>query len=167
MTASIATTDRPVRKSIKVRATLQHTFDVFTRDFDSWWPRSHHIGKSPMQKAIIEGKTGGRCFTEQADGSECDWGSILAWEPPRRFVMAWQITAKWEFEPDLTKSSEVEVTFTPEPDGSTRVDLEHRYFHRMGADGESMRQGVDSEGGWGSLLATFAAQAEGKSTSAS
>lgn len=154
--------DTPVTKSIIVHAELQHTFDVFTDDFDSWWPRSHHIGKSPMRKAIIEGKTGGRCFTEQADGSECDWGSILAWEPPRRFVMAWQINAKWEFEPDLAKSSEVEVRFTPEADGSTRVDLVHRYFNRMGTDGDTMRRGVEAPGGWGTLLAGFAARAEGR-----
>jgi uncharacterized protein YndB with AHSA1/START domain len=76
--------------------------------------------------------------------------------------MAWQINAKWEFEPDLAKSSEVEVTFTPEADGSTRVDLVHRYFNRMGTDGDTMRRGVEAPGGWGTLLAGFAARAEGR-----
>jgi len=60
----------------------------------------------------------------------------------------------------LAKSSEVEVRFTPQADGSTRVDLEHRNFARMGAGWESMREMVNSEGGWGGTLQLFAAEAE-------
>jgi uncharacterized protein YndB with AHSA1/START domain len=74
-------------------------------------------------------------------------------------VLAWQITPQWQYEPDLAKSSEVEVRFTPEPDGSTRVDLEHRYFHRHGAGADAMRAGVDAPNGWGGLLPLFAAAA--------
>jgi len=154
------TYDTPVRKTITVKATAEHAFHVFTEDFDTWWPRSHHIGKSPMKKAIIEGYPGGRCYSEQADGTDCPWGQILVWEPPRRFVMAWQINAQWKYEPDLAKSSEVEIIFTSEPGGLTRVDLEHRHFERMGAGGATMRTGVDSPGGWGTLLQRFAAQLE-------
>jgi hypothetical protein len=150
----------PVRKSITVRANADHAFRVFTEGFDSWWPRGHHIGKSPLKKAIIEGKAGGRCYSEQMDGTECDWGRILVWDPPRRFVMAWQITLAWQYEPDLAKSSEVEVRFTAEPDGSTRVDLEHRYFERHGAGFETMRTSVDSPNGWNGLLNLFRERAE-------
>lgn len=152
--------DAPVRKSITVKADAQRAFEVFTAGFDSWWPRSHHIGKVPMKRAILEGRVGGRCYSEQTDGTECDWGEITAWEPPRRFVMAWKITAQWQYEPDLSKSSEVEVRFTPLEDGSTRVDLEHRHFLRMGAGWETMRTMVDAEGGWGGLLQMFASEAE-------
>src|SRR3954469_23411919 len=129
----------PVRKSITVNATPEEAFRVFTEDFDSWWPRSHHIGKPPMTKALIETRAGGRCYTEQEDGTECDWGSILAWDPPRRFVMAWQITRAWRYEPDTAKSGEVEVTFTALASGGTRVDLEHRFFARHGVGGATMR----------------------------
>jgi uncharacterized protein YndB with AHSA1/START domain len=150
------TIEVPVRKSITVDATPEEAFRIFTEDFDSWWPRSHHIGKSPMTKAIIESGVGGRCYNEQQDGTECDWGSVLAWDPPRRFVMSWQITGNWQFEPDVARSSEVEVRFTSARDGSTRVDLEHRFFERLASGGSAMRTGVDGEGGWGSLLHTFA-----------
>jgi uncharacterized protein YndB with AHSA1/START domain len=154
------TVDVPVRKSITVKASADHAFRVFTEEFDTWWPRTHHIGKSPMKKAIIEGKVGGRCYSEQVDDTDCDWGQILVWEPPQRFVMAWQIKPGWGYEPDLAKSSEVEVRFTPEADGSTRVDLEHRYFHRHGEGAETMRTAVDGQMGWGELLQLFAAKSE-------
>jgi hypothetical protein len=155
-------TDVPVRKSITVKASQERAFEVFTAELDSWWPREHHIGKSPMKKCIVEGKVGGRCYTEQMDGTDCDWGSVLAWDPPRRFVMAWRITTKWEYETDLWKSSEVEVTFTPLGDGSTRVDLEHRHLNRHGAGFEGMRSAVDSPNGWTGTLQRFAATAEGR-----
>ena len=154
-----AMNEASVRKSITVKASAEHAFEVFTAGFDRWWPRSHHIGKSPMKRAIIEGHVGGRCYSEQADGTDCDWGAITAWEPPRRFVLAWKITPAWQFEPDPEKASEVEVLFTPLGDGSTRVDLEHRHFERGGAGWETMRTMVDSEGGWGTLLQMFAAEA--------
>jgi uncharacterized protein YndB with AHSA1/START domain len=162
-TTTDRSTDVPVRKSITVKASAARAFQVFTEGMDSWWPRSHHIGKAPMKRVVIEGKQGGRCYTEQMDDTECDWGTILVWEPPRRFVMAWQVTCDWQYEPDLAKSSEVEVRFIPEANGSTRVELEHRYFERHGAGSDAMRTSVGGEGGWGGLLVLFAAVADGPS----
>jgi uncharacterized protein YndB with AHSA1/START domain len=150
----------PVRKSITVKCGQEHAFKVFTEGFDSWWPRSHHIGKSPLKKTILEGFVGGRCYSEQEDGTDCPWGLVTVWEPPSRLVFVWQITGAWQFEADLAYTSEVEVNFTALEDGSTRVDLEHRNFERMPAGGEQMRAMVDSPGGWGTLLDLFGKQAE-------
>lgn len=149
-----------VRKCITVKATPERAFRVFTEGIDTWWPRTHHIGKSPMTKTVVACHIGGRCYSEQEDGTQCDWGSILVWDPPRQFAMAWQIKSSWEFEPDLAKSSEVYVRFTPEPDGFTRVDLEHRHLERVGGNIEAFRAAIDSPGGWGGLLALFSARAE-------
>jgi uncharacterized protein YndB with AHSA1/START domain len=149
----------PVRKSVTVRAALEHAFKVFTEGFDDWWPRSHHIGNQPMTRAVLEPKPGGRCYGRSADGSECDWGRIMVWEPPRRLVIAWQITSDWQYEPDLARSSEVEVRFITESDGSTRVDLEHRYFERHGAGAAGMRTAVEGPNGWTGILKLFAAAA--------
>jgi uncharacterized protein YndB with AHSA1/START domain len=85
---------------------------------------------------------------------------VLVWDPPRRLVLAWQINGQWQYEPDLAKSSEVEIRFTLEPDGSTRVDLEHRYLDRHGADKETIRTAVDSPSGWGGLLELYAKRVE-------
>jgi uncharacterized protein YndB with AHSA1/START domain len=152
--------DAPVRKTITVRASPEHAFRVFTADVDAWWPRSHHIGAAPMRRTIIEQRHGGRCYSEQTDGTECDWGRVLVWEPPRRLVLAWQVTADWKHEPDLARSSEVEVRFTPEADGATRVDLEHRHFERAGVGAGVMRTAVDSPNGWAGILRLFAARVE-------
>jgi uncharacterized protein YndB with AHSA1/START domain len=152
--------DASVKKSITVNVSVAQAFKVFTSGFNGWWPRSHHIGKAPMKAAIIEAGVGGRCYTTQEDGTDCDWGQILEWDPPHRFVMAWQITQEWGYQPDLAKSSEVEVRFTEEPDGGTRVDLEHRHFERMGPAGDTMRVGVGGPGGWPSLLELFKAHVE-------
>jgi uncharacterized protein YndB with AHSA1/START domain len=150
----------PVVKRIRVRANQARAFKVFTDGMDSWWPKTHHIGSSPMTKCVLEGRVGGRCYSEQQDGTECAWGQVLAWDPPARFVMAWMIRPNWEFEPDLAKCSEIEVTFTALPDGSTDVVLEHRNFERHGAGGVNMRGQVNQQGGWAGLMALFGAKAE-------
>ena len=138
--------DDVVRQSVTVDTDVAHAFRVFTEEFDSWWPRTHHIGKSPMKRAVIEGRVNGRCYSEQEDGTDCDWGTVLVWDPPKRVVLAWQITHQWGYEPDLTRASEVEVRFTPIERGATRVDLEHRHFERHGAGGALLRQAVGAPG---------------------
>ncbi len=144
-----------VRKSVTVKASVERAFDVFTAGFDTWWPRGHHIGKKPLQRAVLEPKVGGRCFGQEADGTECQWGTVVAWEPPRRLVIAWQIDPSWQFDADLSHASEVELLFTPEATGTTHVALEHRHLERHGSEFEKVRTGVAGPGGWGGLLQIF------------
>lgn len=159
MTDHPAVAVTPVHKSVTVKTSVDHAFHVFTAGFHTWWPKSHHIGTSPLKKAILEGKVGGRAYSEQEDGTECDWGSILAWDPPTRLIIAWQINGRWQFDPDLSRASEVEVTFVPLGDGSTRVNVEHRHLERHGAEAAGIRKNIDSPGGWGGLLDLYAGAA--------
>jgi uncharacterized protein YndB with AHSA1/START domain len=152
--------DVPVRKSVTVKSSPERAFRVFTEGIDTWWPRSHHIGKGTLERTVLEPRLHGRCYGRTVDGVETLWGTVTAWEPPRRFVLAWQITPDWQCETDLAKASEVEVRFTAESHGSTRVDLEHRHFHRHGPGGETVRTAVDSPGGWSTLLEGFVVQAD-------
>jgi hypothetical protein len=78
--------------------------------------------------------------------------------------MAWQVNPNWQYEPDVAKSSEVEVRFTAESGGRTRVDLEHRYFERHRAGWQTMRSAVDSDMGWNGLLRAFQARSEQQAT---
>ena len=147
----------PVRKSIRVKASQAHAFEVFTSGLDRWWPRTHSIGSAPVKSVVMEARLGGRWYQLCEDGSEATVGKILAWEPPHRFVVSWDINSQWK--PDTTMSSEVEVKFIAEGPNATRVELEHRKFEAMGPEaGASMRKDVD--GGWPGILEQFKTLAE-------
>jgi uncharacterized protein YndB with AHSA1/START domain len=147
------------RREIVVNVPQQRAFELFTEGFDSWWPRSHHIGAADLREAAIEPRAGGRWYERGEDGSECDWGRVLAFEPPSRLLLSWAITPQWGVEPDPARASEVEVTFEPEGDAATRVRLEHRHIERHGEGATEMRDAVSREGGWGGLLELYAGYA--------
>jgi uncharacterized protein YndB with AHSA1/START domain len=145
----------PVRKSIVVQATAEKAFDVFTTGIDRWWPKSHGIGTGPVIESVIEPFVGGRWYSRHADGVEAVVGHVLVWEPARRFVCSWEISAEWKSDPRTVFASEVEVRFVPEGSGVTRVELEHRNFERMTAPGgEKMRDDVGR--GWPKIMDLFA-----------
>jgi uncharacterized protein YndB with AHSA1/START domain len=146
----------PVRKSIQVKATQAHAFDVFTAGMSRWWNPSHSINKSrsPLKEVVIEPHTGGRWYERGEDGSECDWGKVLTWEPPARLVLAWQVNGDWTFDPDFV--TEVEIRFLSDGSGMTRVELEHRDIDRFGDKAEAIHTALDSPEGWGGLLERFA-----------
>jgi uncharacterized protein YndB with AHSA1/START domain len=148
----------PVRKSVVVDASPPQAFAVFTSGINRWWPKSHGIGATPVAESVIEPFVGGRWYTRHEDGTNAVVGHVRVWEPAERLVISWEISAEWKPDPRPAVSSEVEVRFTAEPGGRTRVDLEHRNFERMGAAaGEKMRQNVD--GGWPYLLDLYAKDA--------
>lgn len=154
---TLTITIAPVRKSIRVNASRDHAFEVFTSGLGRWWPRDHGIGKTPRKGAVMETRLGGRWYELAEDGTETTVGKIIVWEPPQRFVMTWDINSQWQ--PDSTVSSEVEVNFIAEGTNATRVELEHRKFEQMGAEpGEKMRKDVN--GGWPGLLEIFKSAAE-------
>lgn len=146
----------PVRKTINVKAPPERAFEVFTTGIGRWWPKTHKIGQSDLDRPVIEPRTGGRWYEIDVDGSECEIGKVLAWEPPTRLLLAWQLDPEWKFDPDLV--TEVEVIFTPEGDG-TRVCLEHRHLERMGDRAGAVREMVDAPNGWGGLLELYSSEA--------
>jgi uncharacterized protein YndB with AHSA1/START domain len=149
-----------VRQSVLVQAPLERAFTVFTAALGTWWPlESHHIGASPAATAVIEPRVGGRWYERAADGTECDWGHVRAWDPPRRVVLSWEISCDWRHDPGV--DSEVEVRFVPVDAGSTRVELEHRGLETYGEQAEDMRRTFDSPGGWRGLLERYSAAALG------
>jgi uncharacterized protein YndB with AHSA1/START domain len=148
----------PVRRSIAVKAAPDKAFTVFATRIGDWWPRSHSIGKSPQADVRLEPKAGGRWYEIGTDGSECPWGHVIAWEPPLRLLLAWQIGANWQYDPTLV--TEVEIRFTARPEGGTLVELEHRLLERYGEAAEAVRTNIDSEGGWAGILALFAGVAD-------
>jgi uncharacterized protein YndB with AHSA1/START domain len=148
-------TANTVRKVVSVEAPAAVAWQVFTTKMATWWPlATHKIGKARAVDAVIEPHVGGRWYERGDDGSTCDWGRVLLWEPHTRLVLTWEISGDWQHDPSL--KTEVEVRFIPEGKDRTRVELEHRRLDLYRARRDEMRGIFDSEGGWGGLLDSFA-----------
>ena len=147
----------PVRKTITVRASRQHAFRVFTAQMMRWWRPDHHIGASPLKDVVLEPKVGGRWYEVGEDATVCEWGKVLAWEPPGRVLLAWQLNQDWKYDPEFI--TELEVRFIAEAEKLTRVELEHRNLERFGLKSDAVRTSLDSTGGWEGALAAYAAEA--------
>jgi uncharacterized protein YndB with AHSA1/START domain len=149
-------TDTAVQTSIVVEAPQEKAFRFFTEDIGKWWPPEHHILDGELAEMVFEPRVGGRIYDRATNGNECHWSRVLAYEPPNRVVVSWDIALDWKIETDPSKSSEIEVRFIPEGDNRTRVELEHRNLDRHGDGWEAMRDAVGSPDGWGTGLQRFA-----------
>jgi uncharacterized protein YndB with AHSA1/START domain len=145
-----------VKKVIVVHVPVAFAFEVFTERMGQWWPETHHIGDTKFADILMDKRAGGRLYERNVNGKECPWGTILQWEPPRRVGFTWQLQPDWKFSEDLTKASEVEISFHEETAARTRVELVHRHLQRHGEGWEKLRIGVDSPGGWTAILERFA-----------
>jgi len=145
-----------IRTSIVVDTPIDRAFATFTEDIGGWWPPEHHILEGELAEMVFEPRVGGNVYDRGVDGSECRWARVLAYEPPHRVVISWDISLRWQLEHDVRKSSEVEVRFVPETPERTRVELEHRHIDRHGEGWENMRDSVGSPEGWDTGLQRFA-----------
>ena len=149
-----------VRRVITVQAPQAVAWRVFTEKMGAWWPLAHYkIGKADAVDAVIEPRVGGRWSERGDDGSTCQWGSVLAWEPHTRLLLSWDISADWQY--DSTLKTEIEMRFIADGADRTRVELEHRHLDRYGARRDEMRRIFDTEGDWGKFLELFARAAAG------
>ena len=142
----------PLRLAFEVRCPAPHAFDVWTARISQWWPISHTISAEAGLLVVLEGRPGGRIFERTPGGLEHDWGEVTVWEPPRRLCYLWHLRA------DRADATEVEITFIDQGEASTRVEIEHRGWDRLGAFGLEWRD-VNSAG-WSGLLPYFIPAAE-------
>ena len=145
-----------VQAEIVVDAPIDRAFQVFTEQFDQIKPRDHNMLGVEIAESVFERQVGGRVYDRGVDGSECQWGRVLSYEPPDRIVFSWDISPRWQIETDPDRTSEVEVRFTSAGDGRTRVVLEHRHLDRHGDGWEGLREGVRGDEGWPLYLQRFA-----------
>jgi uncharacterized protein YndB with AHSA1/START domain len=146
-----------VRTSIVVDAPVERAFRVFTEDFGRFKPPEHNLLGVAIAETVFEPRVGGHLYDRGVDGSECRWARVLAYEPPDRVVISWDISPHWQIETDLAKTSEVEVRFIRESADRTRVELEHRSLERHGDGWEGVREGVAGDEGWPLYLQRYAA----------
>jgi Activator of Hsp90 ATPase homolog 1-like protein len=140
----------PIRQSTMVRSSVEHTFEVFVDKLDQWWPlRTHSQGKERVASVTVERRAGGRVYETWHNGETRTWGTLLAWDPPQRFVLTWDIIA-----PRVT---EVELTFRELAPSLTRVEVEHRGWEKLSdTDLELIGEKRESyDGGWAMILRLF------------
>jgi uncharacterized protein YndB with AHSA1/START domain len=153
---STQVSDTAVRTSIVVAAPIDRAFSVFTEDIGSWWPPDHHIMQAELAEMVFEPRVGGHVYDRAVDGTESRWARVLAYEPPHRVVISWDLSMQWQIETDPAKTSEIEVRFVAEAPDRTRVELEHRNLERHGDGWQGMRDAVGSPDGWEKGLQAFA-----------
>jgi len=83
------------------------------------------------------------------DGVEHEWGEVTGWEPPTRLAYVWHIAQ------DRADATDVEIRFSRQGDASTRIDIEHVGWQRLGAAAEERR--AQNRGGWDALVREFVA----------
>jgi len=140
---------RPLRKSALVPQSPNDAFRIFVDDIAVWWPlATHSVGRERATSVVFEHGIGGRIVETHGEGETAVWGSVTAWEPPRRVRFTWHPGTP---EPEAT---EVEVTFSDDGDGGTRVELTHRGWDNR-PDGTDARSSYDT--GWAVVLGAYAA----------
>lgn len=152
---STASTIPAIRRTLTIGVPVEQAFRVFTDAFDSWWPPDYHLGEAEMAEAILEPREGGRWYERGVDGSECEWGRVLIWEPPHRVVLAWQVNGQWKYDPDPEHACEIELRFIPDGPGQTVVELEHRDLDKL-VGGQAIYDMVTGAGGWTTVLDRYA-----------
>lgn len=144
-----------LRLAIDIAAPPEHAFAVFTDQFDQIKPREYNLLDVDIEETVFETHVGGHVYDRGVDGSVCRWARVLAFEPPTRFVISWDIDAQWRLETDPDQASEVEVRFVPTGPEQTRVELHHRHLERHGAGWQDYQQALEGPGGWPVFLERF------------
>ena len=104
------TSHTSVSTEVEVDASAEHAFRVFTEGIGTWWDDDKHILQAPLAEMVFEPRAGGHIIDRGTDGSECQWATVLAYEPPVRVCFSWDINLQWQIEPDPERASEVEIT---------------------------------------------------------
>jgi hypothetical protein len=139
----------PLRMSFEVSCPAEHAFAVWTSGIGTWWPADHTVTGEDDLTVVMQGEVGGRIYERTRDGIEHDWGEVTVWSPPTRLVYLWHLRA------DRSDATEVEIRFVATDPASTRVEIEHRGWDRLGSRADPWRD--RNRAGWATLLPHFQA----------
>jgi uncharacterized protein YndB with AHSA1/START domain len=134
----------PLRIEFDVDCSAAHAFETWTSRIATWWPSDHTVSGDPKAVVVLEPRVGGRIYERSTLGLEHDWGTVTAWEPPRRLAYSWHLGR------DPRDATDVEIRFVILDPGRARVEIEHRGWERLGERAESWRD--RNRSGWEGLL---------------
>jgi Activator of Hsp90 ATPase homolog 1-like protein len=139
----------PLKVSFEVECSAEHAFSMWTTRIGTWWPPDHTVSGGP-ELVVLQIGVGGRIFERTADGEEHDWGEVTLWNPPVQLAYLWHLGS------DRTAATEVEVRFVAQGTATTRIEIEHRGWERLGEVAEQWRD--RNRVGWDTLLPHFVAR---------
>jgi len=142
----------PLRMTFDVACSPEHAFTTWTEKIAMWWPADHTASGDPGADVVLEPGAGGRIYERTPAGTEHDWGEVTVWEPPGRLGYLWHLRR------DRADATEVEIRFRGQDDGTTRVEIEHRGWERLGAAAPEWRD--RNRAGWETLLPHYLAALE-------
>ncbi len=116
--------------ALRVPASPERAFDVFTREIALWWRPSPMFAFTPRSPGVMafEPGVGGRLTETLPSGKVFEIGRIRVWEPGARLVFGWRQAT---FAPD--QDTEVEIRFEAVGE-ETRVTVEHRGWDSVPAE---------------------------------
>jgi len=116
--------------ALRVAATAERAFAVFTGEIGLWWQPNMLFRFSAGRPGTLalEPGLGGRLVERLPGGKVFEIGRVTVWEPGRRLAFTWRQAS---FKPG--QATEVEVRFEP-LDGATRVTVEHRGWDSIPQD---------------------------------
>jgi uncharacterized protein YndB with AHSA1/START domain len=139
----------PLRMSLDVECSAEHAFTVWTSGIATWWPADHTVTGRDGVTVVMQSGVGGRIYERAPDGAEHDWGEVTVWRPPTRLAYLWHLRR------DRSDATEVEIRFTANDSGGTRIEIEHRGWERLGRAAVQWRD--QNRAGWQTLLPHFQA----------
>jgi hypothetical protein len=140
-------TAEPLRLAIEVACSGEHAFRTWTAGIAGWWPADHTVSGTAVATVVLEGRVGGRIYERTADGAEHEWGEVTVWEPPVRLGYLWFLRT------DRADATDVDIRFVAVDPATTRVEIEHAGWERLGDRGAAWRE--RNLGGWSTLLPHF------------
>lgn len=116
--------------SLRVKATPQEAFDVFTQEIGAWWRPNTLFQLTPRGDGQLRFEPGeqGRLVSTLPNGREFEIGRITAWRPGETLAFTWRQAT---FAADQV--THVEVRFEPVGE-ETRVTVEHRGWDAIPQD---------------------------------
>jgi len=138
----------PIRKTVTVPWDQDAAFRRFTAEIGAWWPlRTHSVGQARAETVTFDGRVGGRIVEKIRGGEDAEWGTVTAWEPPRRVAFTWHPGGQ------PAEATTIDVAFEPVA-GGTRLVLVHAHWEALGAAAKIARRGYPI--GWTYVLAHWA-----------
>jgi hypothetical protein len=137
----------PITHDLRVSCSPTQAFDTFTGRIDVWWPPEGYA-PGPIRDVRIEPRVGGAVVQELSSGELYQWGTVLTWEPGRRYRQSFTMAQ------DPAHPSELDVRFVAEA-GGTAVRFAHGGWTAGNLD---RRTGFND---WPYILGRFAVLADG------